>query len=164
VTTNSPAPPQSAALPNRDELIQRVFALRPVLQRRFNEQMHRELHEELQHVTIHQLSLLEHLRGGPVSMRELAKGMAIGESSATAAADRLVRQGLVERLDDPTDRRVVLLALTTAGSELVGSVLEAAAAKTSRMLSALSDIQLAQLVDICETLRDAADQLQGADR
>ncbi|HET9091390.1 MAG TPA: MarR family transcriptional regulator [Acidimicrobiales bacterium] len=139
----------------RAELIQRLFALRPAMHRRFNEEMTRELHDELHDVTIHQLSVLEHLRHGPLAMRELARALGVGESSATATADRLVRQGLVERLADPGDRRLVLLSLTGEGSALVDGVERAAARRTSRMLSALSDEQLAQLVDILETLRDA---------
>ena len=148
--------PRRSTTATRDELIQRIFALRPVMQRRFNEELHRELHDELQSVTIHQLSVLEHLRSGAVTMRELARNLAVGESAATAAADRLVRQGLVERHSDPADRRVVRIALTDHGQQFVERVQEATARKTSRMLGALSDIQLTQLVDIFETMRDSA--------
>ncbi|MGO9196944.1 MAG: MarR family winged helix-turn-helix transcriptional regulator [Acidimicrobiales bacterium] len=143
---------------SRDELIQRIFALRPMMQRRFNEELHRGLHEELQSVTIHQLSVLEHLRDGAVSMRELAKSLGVSESASTAAADRLVRQGLVERLSDPADRRIVRVALTATGATLVDRVQQAASCKTSKMLGALSDTQLGQLVDIFETLKNANDE------
>jgi DNA-binding MarR family transcriptional regulator len=139
----------------REELIQRVFAMRPVLHRKLTEELNRELHDELQHVTINQLSVLQCLRDGDKSMRELARALSFSESSATAAADRLVRQGLVERLDDPSDRRVVLLALTAGGRELVDRVQEASSRKTSRMLHALSDRQLAEFVEICQTMLDA---------
>jgi DNA-binding MarR family transcriptional regulator len=144
------------AVVSRDELIQRVFALRPMMQRRFNDELHRGLQDELQSVTIHQLSVLEHLCHGAVSMRELAKNLGVGESAATAAADRLVKQGLVERLSDPADRRIVRLGLTPKGADLIDRVQQATSCKTSKMLSALSDTQLAQLVDIFETLKDAA--------
>ncbi len=140
---------------SRTELVQRFFALRPAMHRRLDEEMTRQLRDDLHHVTIHQLSVLEHLRQGPHPMREIARVLGVGESSATATADRLVRQGLVERLADPGDRRLVLLSLTEEGSALVEGVERAAARRTSRMLSALSDEQLAQLVDILETLRDA---------
>ena len=136
----------------REELVQRVFAMRPVLHRRFGEELNRELHDELQHVTINQLSVLQHLQEGTKSMRELAKTLGFSESSATATADRLVREGLVERLDDPGDRRVVLLALTTEGCTFVERVQEAVTRKTSRMLNALSDRQLVEFVEICQTM------------
>lgn len=142
--------------PKREALIERVFALRPIMRRCFEAQLHRELHAELQQVTVNQLSFLEALRERPLPMRELARSLEIGESSATATADRLVRQGLVSRLDDPTDRRLVLLALTESGLALIERVQQVAANKTSIILASLSDTQLAQLVDILETLREAA--------
>lgn len=139
----------------RQQLLERVYALQPLLQRRFSEELQRELHDELHHVTIHQLTVLNHLRDGTLSMRELARTLAVSESSATATADRLVREGLVERLADPADRRVVLLSLTRDGRRFADRVSRAHSLKTSRMLSVLSDRQLAQLVEIYETLRDA---------
>jgi DNA-binding MarR family transcriptional regulator len=139
----------------RQQLLERVFALQPILQRRFSDELSRELDDELHHVTIHQLAALHHLSEGICSMRELARTLSISESSATAAADRLVREGLVERRADPADRRLVLLALTDEGRAFVERVRRARALKTSRMLSVLSDRQLAQLVEIYETLRDA---------
>lgn len=139
----------------RAQLTEQLFELRPLMKRLFGAGIYRELREELQSVTIHQLTALGHLKGGSVTMRELAKDLDVSESSATAVTDRLVRQGLVERQGDPTDRRVVRLALSPAGSALVERLDEAAASKTGEMLSALSDAQLEQLIDILETLARA---------
>ncbi|MHB1987194.1 MAG: MarR family winged helix-turn-helix transcriptional regulator [Acidimicrobiales bacterium] len=159
-------PGQSAAGKDsaaRGELVQRFLALRPIMQRRFYEELDCGLQEELESVTIHQLSVLEHLRGGAVSMRELARSLGISESAATAAADRLVRRGLLERLGDPTDRRIVRVALTATGVTVVDRVQQAVTRKTSRMLSALSDAQLLQLVDIFETLSTSGSQVPEID-
>ncbi|MGO8874405.1 MAG: MarR family winged helix-turn-helix transcriptional regulator [Acidimicrobiales bacterium] len=139
----------------RAELTERIFELRPLMKRLFGAGIYRELREELQSVTIHQLTALGHLKGGSVTMRELAKDLDVSESSATAVTDRLVRQGLVERQSDPSDRRVVRLAISSAGSALVERLDEAAASKTGEMLSALTDTQLEQLIDILETLARA---------
>lgn len=139
----------------RVQLTERVFELRPLMKRLFGAGIYRELREELHSVTIHQLTALGHLKGGSVTMRELARDLDVSESSATAVTDRLVRQGLVERRDDPADRRVVRLALSPTGSALVDRLDEAVASKTSEMLSALTDTQLEQLIDILETLAAA---------
>ncbi|UUL77530.1 MarR family transcriptional regulator [Pseudarthrobacter sp. Fe7] len=45
-------------------------------------------------------------------------------SNATRICDRLVAAGLLERREDPADRRYVRLELTRKGRELVNSVLE----------------------------------------
>jgi DNA-binding MarR family transcriptional regulator len=142
---------------DRDELNERVVELRPAMKRLFGAGIYRELREELHSVTIHQLTALGFLKDGSVTMRELAKDLDVSESSATAVTDRLVRQGLVERQSDPSDRRVVRLALSPEGSTLVERLDEAATAKTAEMLAALTDIQLVQLIDILETLAATTD-------
>jgi DNA-binding MarR family transcriptional regulator len=95
------------------------------------------------------------LRDQSVTMRKLAHELEVGESAATAVVDRLVRQGLVVRKDDPSDRRVVRLALSETGESLVSKLHDTACKKTAALLAALTYEQLAQLVDIMETL-DAA--------
>lgn len=136
----------------RIELTEQVFELRPIMKRLFGAGVYRELRDELHSVTIHQLTALGHLKGGSVTMRELAKHLDVSESSATAVSDRLIRQGLVERSSDPTDRRVVRLSLSPAGSALVERLDEAATSKIGELLAALTDTQLEQLIDILETL------------
>lgn len=158
----SAAPPAPvAAVDPRHELTDRIFELRTVMKRLFGAGIYRELREELQSVTIHQLTALGHLKAGSVTMRELAKELDVTESSATAVTDRLVRQRLVERLSDPTDRRVVRLALSEDGAALVKRLDEAAASKIGEMVTALTDGQLTQLVDILETLADASPEVRG---
>lgn len=146
---------------SRAELTERVFELRPAMKRLFGAAIYRELREELHSVTIHQLTALGHLKGGSVTMRQLARDLDVSESSTTAVTDRLVRQGLVERQSDPNDRRVVRLALSSVGSDLVERLDEAATSRTAEMLAALTDIQLGQLIDILETLAEATDHRCG---
>ena len=109
------------------------------------------------------LKLLELLQVSvPVTERpfgELAKQLGVGESAATAVVDRLVRQGLVLRRDDPSDRRVVRLALSDEGHSVVTELHKRACSKTAGLLSVLSDDQLGQLVGIMETLDQAANEM-----
>jgi DNA-binding MarR family transcriptional regulator len=140
----------------REALVNRYCELQPQLQRRFSAFVHDELREELHAITDHQLSVLTFLRGQSVTMRELAKELNVGESAATAVIDRLVRQGLVVRCDDPADRRVVRLTLSESAEPLVKELHEMACRKTASLLAALSDDQLAQLVAILETLGASA--------
>ena len=143
----------------RSALVDRYFELQPHLQRRFSAAVHRELRDELQSVTLHQLGVLFQLRSTTLTMRELARELDVSESAATAVTDRLVRQGLVDRLDDPADRRVVRLEISKSGAALVEQLHDAARRKTASLLSALDDAQLVQLVSIMETLDAAASDL-----
>src|SRR5271157_3098351 len=145
----------TAGLSYRELLVERYCELQPQMQRRFNAVLHRELREQLHAITSHQLSVLTYLRGQSVTMRELAKELDVGESAATAVVDRLVRQGLVVRCDDPSDRRVVRLALSDTGESLVTKLQASACKKTAGLLMSLSDDQLTQLVATMEML-DAA--------
>jgi len=149
----------------RDALVDRYFELQRQIQRRMSLGMQRELREELHSLTVHQLGVLMLLRDQSVTMRELAKELDVGESAATAVVDRLVRQRLVVRHDDPADRRVVRLALSGIGESLVTKMHETACRKTADLLVALSYEQLAELVTIMETLETAytAKERIGAD-
>lgn len=53
-----------------------------------------------------------------VPMRELAARLCCDSSNVTGLVDRLAAQGLVERRDDPRDRRVRMLALTERGAQV----------------------------------------------
>lgn len=58
-------------------------------------------------------------RGGPMMMSQLAEQEGISKPSATGIVGRLVDKGMVERRDDPTDRRSAIIVITAAGSRLL---------------------------------------------
>ena len=60
---------------------------------------------------------------GPLHLAALAEDMGVHPSNATRACDRLVAAGLLDRRDNPADRRHLLLTLTPAGRELVDGVM-----------------------------------------
>jgi DNA-binding MarR family transcriptional regulator len=71
-------------------------------------------------LTMPQLRVLFFLgRAGPSSVGEVAAGVGVSQPSATETLDRLVRAGLVARLPDGTDRRVVRNVLTAEGREMI---------------------------------------------
>ncbi|MGO8670806.1 MAG: MarR family winged helix-turn-helix transcriptional regulator [Capsulimonadaceae bacterium] len=53
--------------------------------------------------------------GEPISLSELASHLTCVRSNVTQLVDRLEADGLVERIDDPRDRRSVKAALTDLG-------------------------------------------------
>ena len=57
-------------------------------------------------------------REGPVRVTTLAAAAGIGQPSMTQMIQRLERQGLVTRVDDPEDGRVALVSLGDAGRAL----------------------------------------------
>ena len=88
--------------------------------------------------------------GEAVPMRDLADRLQCDPSNVTFLADRLEERGLIERRPDLSDRRVKLLALTTAGLAVRTRIVQAAA--TSSPLARLSPAdqqRLCRLLDKC---------------
>jgi DNA-binding MarR family transcriptional regulator len=62
-------------------------------------------------------------RQGRIKMSALASLLAVQMSSATVLADRLVKQGLLERRGDEKDRRVVWMLPTARGRRVIHQIL-----------------------------------------
>lgn len=62
--------------------------------------------------------------GAEVPMRAIAGQVGCDASNVTGLVDRMEARGLIERRDDPGDRRVKLIALTDEGASLREQVLE----------------------------------------
>ena len=56
---------------------------------------------------------------GPLRMGAIALHLDRALSGTTTVVDRLVERGMVERISDPSDRRVVLCQLTPTGDEAI---------------------------------------------
>ena len=77
-------------------------------------------------VTMPQLRVLYFLgRHGASSVGEVAAGVGVAQPSATETLNKLVCHGLVERMPDQNDRRVVRNALTAAGRHTIDRPWEA---------------------------------------
>ncbi|MFF1571140.1 MarR family winged helix-turn-helix transcriptional regulator [Leifsonia sp. NPDC058292] len=75
-------------------------------------------------VTSPQLRILVLIaRRGPRTAGDVAAELEVHASNATRLSDKLVQAGLVERREDPEDRRYVWLTLTSAGRQLVERVI-----------------------------------------
>ena len=75
--------------------------------------------ESTAEVAPHQYSVLIRLHEQPRTPRELADIERVSPPSMTRTVASLVELGLVDRADDPTDGRQVILSLTEAGRRTV---------------------------------------------
>jgi DNA-binding MarR family transcriptional regulator len=144
----------------RDMLHARLIDVLPSLFRRMQTRLPTEI-PGLGKVTFEQYQMLSHLvANGPSSMGELASARGIALNSATALIDRLVSAGFVERAHDEVDRRVVRVAATALGDELVARLKLTRRAAFRTMLEDLSDADVEALVAALPAL----DRLSGAVR
>ncbi|MBA4419497.1 MAG: hypothetical protein C0392_16575, partial [Syntrophus sp. (in: bacteria)] len=73
-----------------------------------------------------QISVLMRLKhGGSSGVSEIGCQLGVTNAAASQAVDRLVQLGLIERTEDPEDRRAKRLALTQKGSALIEKGVEA---------------------------------------
>ncbi len=54
-------------------------------------------------------------KGEPLTMSTLSAALSVDNSTLTRHADRLIKSGLIERIKDDSDRRVLKLRITPAG-------------------------------------------------
>lgn len=97
------------------------------------------------HLTPQQLFVLGHLIKHPAQPSELARDHHVRMSAMTGLVDGLVSRGLVERCDDPHDRRVVKLLITPAGREVWAQVEARVVDAARQLLAPLSSEQRERL-------------------
>lgn len=145
----------------RAEIADELVAVFGVFVRRFRAAIPDALGTGLGSATAHQLEALHMLfrsrEGGAagVTMNELARLQGCALSSASALADRLLREGLVERVPDAADRRVVRLVLTAKGDGFCRQFAEVKRCAALQTLERLSVEEMAALVTL---LRKAASE------
>lgn len=93
-----------------------------------------------------------------IRMRELARKMGGSFSNATVLVDRLVERGLVERLAEPEDRRVVLVRVSDEGRFLIEQLVTSWRAISPSILETLSTEDLNTVHDALRILLKAAQQ------
>jgi DNA-binding MarR family transcriptional regulator len=89
---------------------------------------------------------------GPAKMKTLADTLGLTARNMTAVADSLESEGLVRRVDHPSDRRVTLLELTDDGLAAADQSLVPRLAEISRLFDELSPTARQELRDTLATL------------
>jgi DNA-binding MarR family transcriptional regulator len=77
-------------------------------------------------------------RGGPARLTRLAAEEGVAQPSMTQLVQRLRKQGLVTRVGDPDDGRVVLISITDDGRRHLEVRHQARVARLTHLLSTLS--------------------------
>ncbi len=83
---------------------------------------------------------------------ELALVTMLTSGGMTGRLDQLERMGLVKRVSDPEDRRVMFAQLSPEGLELIDHLIEVHLAQEAELLSDLSADQREALADLLRTL------------
>lgn len=96
---------------------------------------------------------------GALSLTDLSARMSSTNSTMTGIADRMERDGLVERIRSETDRRVVQIALTEKGRALAAQIPVASMALFADALRSLDERDRRDLTRILRKLTDEVTEL-----
>ena len=92
------------------------------------------------------------LHKGPLPINTIGKKVLLTSGSMTAAANRLVDKGLVQRVKDPSDGRCFHLHLTPAGTRLIKTSYARHAQNLDRIASVLTPDERGELVRLLKKI------------
>lgn len=131
-------------------LIYRYEMANFTFERRLNARMRDILPEEL---TVEQFKTIRYLKhNGTSTSSELSEIFCVGRSSITAIVSRLSDKGLIERLPEEKDRRVINLALTEEGDRICGLMEEQVLVILTGMISHFDEKEAFSFVETYEKL------------
>lgn len=113
-------------------------------------------------LTMPQMRVLALLLPGQHRMSEIAASLGISLQAATSLIDRMVDKGLVERVHDPADRRVVICRLTLNGREEIERMYGTSRSRMTMLVEVLSAAELDSVVAAFEIMADAAARLDSS--
>lgn len=109
------------------------------------------------------LNVLESVPQG-MSQRELSQVLVVDRSNVTGLLDRMEKAGWVKRADDPEDRRVYRVSLTTAGRRLWAKVHPRYIERVDEVTRGISSTQMKTLIGLLKQLeRDAVRRRENSD-
>jgi DNA-binding MarR family transcriptional regulator len=86
------------------------------------------------------------------TMAELSRAHGVSFSTMTSMVDRLLQNGLLERKRDDTDRRIVLVSLSTKGKKMVDYLMKARKQKLEKFLCELTQDEVREFVKSIENV------------
>ncbi len=94
-------------------------------------------------------------QSGGMKMRELSRRLMVTGGNVTGLTDRLVAEGLVERAEDPADRRACTVQLTVGGRRQFRAMARAHEAWVTELFAGLSAPQQSQLFELLGELKQS---------
>lgn len=110
-------------------------------------------------LTVAQFDALAHLYvEDGITQQQLAERLVVTKGNVTGLVNRLAKRGLVERRDDPSDRRANRVVLTRAGKTLAKKTLTTQAELVEAMMARLDTREQKQLSKLLGRLAQHFDE------
>jgi MarR family transcriptional regulator for hemolysin len=102
--------------------------------------------------------------GDGLRQKDLAEALMIEGPSLVPLLDNLEANGLVERMEDPNDRRCKIIRMTTEGQKIYRQTAEISGKVLSRLMRGISDEELVLCHDIFDRFEAALEAAKGNGR
>lgn len=152
------------------EIVQHIIRLKPRLRGILPEDLahikarldksHPDGHpaNDMDYALLYQVGVILARQQEPLTMGELSKVLDVPLSTATRIVDWLVKNDFVERLPDPEDRRIVRVALTATGHDMLESGNEYVRKRVEHLLYRFTPEERENLVFLLGKLVDALEE------
>ncbi|MEK3884074.1 MarR family transcriptional regulator [Paenibacillus sp. PL2-23] len=128
-----------------------------IVERRLHAKVKDIMPEEL---TVEQFKTLRYLRHNErCTASELADFFCVGKSTITAVINRLFDKGLINRVPEEKDRRVVQLVLTAEGMSICVAMEERVQSVLAGIMDQFEEKEAVQFIETLEKLAQAAMKL-----
>ena len=111
-------------------------------------------HHGLSHAALNALAVIEG-NGAPMAAGEVGLRVHITSGTTTSVLDTLERNGYINRLTDPDDRRRVLVDVTPEAQAVLNRLLPEVVQTTTSVMSGFDDKELYEFLDTLARIRAA---------
>jgi MarR family transcriptional regulator, 2-MHQ and catechol-resistance regulon repressor len=101
---------------------------------------------------------------GPKKMKDIAESLSVSMPSATAVIDKMVKARLVQRREDPRDRRVTLVSLADEGRKAIKRLYRIHEERLAEVLSLLPPKKQHELIAAFEHVHGLLVEIQTVSR
>ncbi|HMK54801.1 MAG TPA: MarR family transcriptional regulator [Methanobacteriaceae archaeon] len=141
-----------------NKMVDDLYLFFPLFRKKLFKHKKRLNQDKIPHSSYYVLKILE--KRGDLPMSEIGRKIHISKSNMTALIDKLVKNELAERLPDKNDRRVIKIAITDKGSDLLMDWRIHSNNEIKKNLSVLSDEDLEKFYQSVENMKEVLYKLK----
>lgn len=134
-----------------NQIAEEMYLLFPLFKNKLFKHRKRLKQKSMPHSYFHVLKVLK--GRGPLPMSEIGRRVCISKSNMTSLIDKLVENGLAERMPDKNDRRVINIALTQKGNDIIKEWHVHSSQDIKNKLSSISDEDLETFHESIKNIR-----------
>ena len=140
-----------------DKMVDNLYLFFPLFRKKLFKHKKRSHQGKMPHSYYHVLKILD--KHGNLPMSKIGRNVHISKSNMTSLIDKLVENGLAERLPDQNDRRVINISITDKGKDVLKDWRKNSNNEIKKSLSVLSEEDLEKFYVSVENIKDILHKL-----